>query len=200
MAYLTEPLKEHPSTYIVQDRDNLDEMARLEIQDKMLNIGMGGVLPKLADPTSLRRVLDVGCGTGGWLLEVARTYPMIERLVGADISGKVLAHARETASAQQISHRVEFQTMDALRTLNFPSSSFDLVNQRLGTSWLRTWEWPKIFAEYQRVCRPSGIIRITEGNIVIENNSPALTKLNNVALEAVYHSGRLFTAHVHFWW
>ena len=95
MSYTTEPLKEHPSTYFVQDRENVDEMTRLEIQDKMLNIGMGGVLPELADPSILRRVLDVGCGTGGWLMEVACTYPMIERLVGADISGKVLAHARQ---------------------------------------------------------------------------------------------------------
>jgi ubiquinone/menaquinone biosynthesis C-methylase UbiE len=194
MSYLTEKLQEHPSTYIVQDRDNQDEMTRLQIQDKMLTTGMGGVLPELSDPNVLRRVLDVGCGTGGWLLETALTYPMIERLVGADISGKVLAYARKEAATQQLDHRVEFQTMDALRVLNFPSSSFDLVNQRLGASWLRTWEWPKILAEYRRVCRSSGIIRITEGNVVIENNSPALTKLNSIALEAVYRSGRLFEA------
>ena len=77
MSDLTEPLKEHESTYFVQDRSILDEMKRLDIQDKMLNIQMGGVLPELADPTTLRRVLDVGCGTGYWLMETARAYPTI---------------------------------------------------------------------------------------------------------------------------
>jgi len=32
--------------------------------------------------------------------------------------------------------RVEFLPMDALRILDFPESSFDLVNQRLGVSWV----------------------------------------------------------------
>jgi trans-aconitate methyltransferase len=56
-------------------------MARQDIQDKMLTTGMGGVLPELAgrvDYSCLQRVLDVGCGTGGWLMETARTYPTIE--------------------------------------------------------------------------------------------------------------------------
>jgi hypothetical protein len=81
----TEPLREHSSTYIVQDRSNLEEMTRLEIQDKMLTTAMGGVLPELVDPGSLQRVLDVGCGTGGWLMETARTYPTIEKKAHARV-------------------------------------------------------------------------------------------------------------------
>src|SRR5215472_12687303 len=133
----TEPRREPSSAYFVQDRGNLEEMARLETQDKMLNIGMGGVLPELADPTQLRRVLDVGCGTGGWLLETARTYPTIEQLVGGDICSKMIAYARARAKDQHLDGRVEFLTMDALRILEFPAASFDLVNQRFGASWLR---------------------------------------------------------------
>jgi ubiquinone/menaquinone biosynthesis C-methylase UbiE len=166
-------------------------MNRLEIQDKMLTTGMGGVLPELTDHSRLRRVLDVGCGTGDWLLETARTYPTIQRLVGADISDKMIEHARAQAKAQQLDGRVEFQTMDALRILEFPPASFDLVNQRFGASWLRTWEWTKILVEYQRVCRPGGIIRITECDN-IESNSPALTKLANISRETYYRSGRFF--------
>src|SRR5579859_4903849 len=174
MPYPTEPLREQESTYLVQDRDNQEEMIRLDLQDKMLNTGMGGVLPELVDHAHLRRVLDVGCGTGSWLMETARTYPTIERLVGVDISDKMLAFARAQAQEQQVEKKVEFRTMDALRILDFPAQSFDLVNQRFGTSWLRMWEWKKILMEYQRVARPGGIVRITEYKIV-ESNSPALT-------------------------
>jgi ubiquinone/menaquinone biosynthesis C-methylase UbiE len=190
MSYLTEPQREQPGTYIVQK----EEMTRLEIQDKMLTTGMGGALPELDDHSQLQRILDVGCGTGNWLMETARTYPTIEKLVGVDISGQTLAYARAQSENLTLDGRVEFQLMDALRMLEFPTASFDLVNQRLGASWLRSWEWRKVLWEYHRVTRPSGIIRITETNVLIESNSPALTKLNNIALEAYSHSGRLFTA------
>jgi ubiquinone/menaquinone biosynthesis C-methylase UbiE len=189
----TEPQREYASTYFVQNRGSSEEMTRLEIQDTMLTTGMGGVLEDVAEPSQLRRVLDVGCGTGGWLLEVARRYPTIEKLVGADISNKMVAYAREKATAEGLGERVQFRVMDALRILEFPNASFDLVNQRLGVSWLRTWDWSKLLLEYQRVARPKGIIRITEG-IGAETNSPALAKLNNLALEAFHRSGHLFAA------
>jgi ubiquinone/menaquinone biosynthesis C-methylase UbiE len=192
MSGFTEELREHPSTYFVSDRSNRQEMERLDIQDKMVTAEMGGLLPELADPSCLRRVLDVGCGTGGWLMEVASTYPTIEKLVGADISDKILAYARAKAESLGLAGRVQFQTMDALRILEFRSSSFDLVNQRLAASWLRTWEWRKILLEYQRVTRPGGIVRITEANVV-ESNSPALTKLWSIFLETFFRSGHHFT-------
>jgi len=194
MTLPDEEQREHPSTYFVEDRSNVDEMARLALQDKMLTTGMGGVLPEVPDPTVLRRVLDVGCGTGGWLTDLAFTYPTIGRLVGADISSKMLEYARVQAHTQGLIGRVQFYTMDALRLLEFQEASFDLVNQRLGASWLRRWEWTKILIEYQRVCRPGGIIRITEMDALIESNSPAFTKINRISLEVAYRSGRLFAA------
>lgn len=183
---------EQSSTYFVQDRSNQEEMARLEIQDKMITAGMGGVLPELDNPASLRQVLDVGCGAGCWLMETATTYQEIEKLVGVDISGKMVAYANIRAEERHLSDRVEFQVMDALRLLEFPDATFDLINHRFGNSWLRTWDWKKIFLEYLRVTRPGGIIRITESQVV-ESNTPALTKLFTIFLEAFYHAGRYFT-------
>ena len=192
MPDMTEELREHPSTYFVSDRSNRQEMERLDIQDKMVTVEMGGVLPELAEPSRVRRVLDVGCGTGGWLMETAGIYPTIEKLVGVDVSCKILAYARTKAESLGLDGRVRFQAMDALRVLEFPASSFDLVNQRLAASWLRTWEWKKILFEYHRVTQSGGVVRITEANIV-ESNSPALTKLWGIFLEAFFRSGHYFT-------
>jgi ubiquinone/menaquinone biosynthesis C-methylase UbiE len=193
MSHPPEKLRERPSTYVLQDQSKQEEIARLEIQDKMLTLGMGGVLPELADPTLLRRVLDVGCGTGGWLIETAKRYPTIEKLVGVDISKTMIQHARQEATAALLDERVLFQTMDALGMLDFQTSYFDLVNQRLGLSWLRTWDWQKVLMQYARMTRPGGIIRITEANLLCENNSPALTQLITIVIEALHHSGHLFT-------
>jgi ubiquinone/menaquinone biosynthesis C-methylase UbiE len=189
----TDPRREHPSTYFVQDRSNEEELTRLQIQDQMLTAGMGGVLPEQPDPAIFQRVLDVGCGTGGWLIEAAKTYPAMSLLVGADVSSRMIEYARTQAEAQQVSDRVQFSTMDALRMLEFPTNYFDLVNQRIGASYLRTLDWPKLLQEYQRVTRPGGVIRVTEGKIIFESTSPALTRLSEMVLDALYQAGHLFT-------
>ncbi|HJT59846.1 MAG TPA: class I SAM-dependent methyltransferase, partial [Ktedonobacteraceae bacterium] len=163
MSTSNPPFREHSSTYFVQG-SNEEEMSRLQIQGQMITAGMGGVLPEQPDPTRLQRVLDVGCGTGDWLIEVARTYPSIPVLVGIDVNSNMVQYARTQAATQHVEGRVQFHIMDALRMLEFPSASFDLVNQRLGMSYLRTWDWPKLLGEYRRVTRPGGVIRITECN------------------------------------
>lgn len=192
MSTPIDPRREHPSTYFVQDRSNEEELTRLHAQDQMLTAGMGGVLSEQRDPTIFQRVLDVGCGTGDWLIETAKTYPTISLLVGVDISKKMLEYARAQAEVQQVSDRVQFRTMDALRMLEFPSGYFDLVNERLGASFLRKWDWPKLLSEFQRVTRPGGVIRVTECDLT-ENNSPALTCLYDLFLQAMYNAGNFFT-------
>jgi ubiquinone/menaquinone biosynthesis C-methylase UbiE len=193
MSSQTDPRREHPSTYFVQDRSNEEELARLRLQDQMTTVSMGGVLPEQPDPAIFQRVLDVGCGTGNWLIEAAKTYPGMSLLVGVDISSKMVEYAQAQAEAQGVSDRVQFRTMDALRMLEFPTDFFDLLNQRFGTSFLRKWDWPKLLSEYRRVTRPDGVIRITEGDMAMESPSPALTRLFEIMLYAFYQAGHLFT-------
>jgi ubiquinone/menaquinone biosynthesis C-methylase UbiE len=193
MSTPTNPRREHPSTYFVQDRSNEEELSRLQTQDQMVTTSMGGVLPEQPDPTIFQRVLDVGCGTGGWLIEAAKTYSTMSLLVGVDVSGRMTEYAQAQAEAQQVSDRVQFRTMDALLMLEFPIDYFDLVNQRFGASYLRTWDWPKLLQEFQRVTRPGGVIRVTESNLITESSSSALKRLNQVFIEAFYRAGHLFT-------
>ncbi len=193
MSTPTDPRREQPSTYFVQDRSNEEELNRLRLQDQQVTAGMGGVLPEQADPASFQRVLDVGCGTGDWLIEAAKTYQGMSLLAGVDISSKIVEYAQAQAEAQGVSDRVQFRTMDALRMLEFPTDFFDLVNQRFGASFLRKWDWPKLLQEYQRVSRPGGVIRVTEGDMAMESPSPALTRLFEIALDAFHQAGHHFT-------
>ncbi len=193
MSTPTDPRREHPSTYFVQNRSDEEELTRVMIQDQLVTANMGGVLPEQPDPAIFQCVLDVGCGTGGWLMEAAKTYPAMSLLMGVDVSGRMVEYARAQAEAQQISDRVEFCAMDALRMLEFPTDYFDLVNQRFGVSYLRTCDWPKLLHEFQRVTRPGGVVRVTEGNFIVQSPSPALTRLFELALDAVYRAGHYFT-------
>jgi ubiquinone/menaquinone biosynthesis C-methylase UbiE len=184
-------VRELPSTYFVQDRKNKHELTRLTIQDRMLTAAMGGVLPEQPDTTVFRRVLDIGCGTGGWLIEAAKTYPAMS-CVGIDISQRMIMYAQTQAEDHQVDDRVEFYGMDALEKLSFPDTSFDLVNLRLGISFLRTWDWRKMLGEMLRVTCPGGVVRVTDGGPVFQSNSPALTQLCEMALCAFFRAGHLF--------
>ncbi len=184
--------QDNPSQYFVEDRSNDAEMIRQMIQDRTITEGMGGPLAEQPDPASLHRVLDVGCGPGGWLLETARLYPHME-LVGIDISWRMIEYARAEAQARRLTDGVEFLVMDALRPLDFPDASFDLVNMRFGTSFLLVKDWPRLLHELLRVTRPGGIIRITEYGSS-QNNSPALTRLNEMFLCALHRAGHIPTS------
>jgi ubiquinone/menaquinone biosynthesis C-methylase UbiE len=185
--------RELQHTYIVQDRSNSEELARLQLQDKLVTAAMGGALPEQPDPSIFRRLLDVGCGPGGWLIEAAKSYANLSLLVGIDANSKMVAYAREQAQIAGVSDRVEFHVMDALQMLEFPHNYFDLVNHRSAASWLRTWDWPRLLHEYLRVCRAGGIIRVTEANFIKESSSPALNQLTDLALQALHNAGHYFT-------
>jgi len=178
---------------MVQDRKNKKELTRLNMQDQMVTAGMGGVLAEQADPTVFHCVLDVGCGTGGWIMEAAQTYPEMS-LVGIDISQRMIKYARAQAEAHQVNDRVEFHVMDALSVLNFPAASFDLVNLRFSLSFLRTWDWPKLLDELLRVTCLGGVVRVTDTEAVHQSNSSALTRLGETLQCAFFRAGHLFTA------
>src|SRR5260370_22344969 len=122
-----DPRRQYPSTYFV-DRSNQDEMTRLIVQDRLITTAMGGVLPEQPDPTNFPRMLDVGCGTGGWLIEAAKTYPTMTRLVGIDVNTLLIEYAREPAQRAQVDDRVGFQFMDSVLILALPINYFNLTN------------------------------------------------------------------------
>ena len=186
-----QPKEEHPSTYFVQDRQSEQEFARVTVQDRMVTALMGGVLPEQNDPSRFHRVLDVGCGSGNWVIEAAQAHPEMT-LIGIDISQRMVHHAREQAITQHVDERVEFHVQDALRMLEFPHAYFDLVNLRFGVSFMRTWDWPKLLNEMRRVTRPGGVMRLTDNEIVHESNSPALTRFFEVIRCALFRAGHLF--------
>lgn len=182
---------EYSSTYFVFDRNSKEELRRLTIQDQMITTEMGGVLPEQLNPADFHRMLDIGCGTGGWLIEAAKAYPEME-LIGIDVSRPMIQYARAQAQAQQVSERIEFAIMDALLILELPANFFDLVNMRLGISFLRTWEWHKLVSEMLRVSRPDGVIRVTECENGVWSSSQALMRIFEMSACAMYRSGHLF--------
>ena len=183
--------KELANTYFVQARESRDELQRLIIQDRVTTTMMGGPFPEQDEPARFQRVLDIGCGSGGWIMEAAQMYPHIS-LFGTDISRRMIEYAREQVASQGFSGRVEFLVMDALRMLEFPSGFFDLVNLRLGSSWVRKWDWPKLLLEMLRVTRSGGVIRLTDIEVTHPTSSEAHQQLCQMLISAFFRAGYFF--------
>lgn len=142
------------------DAESSAEMARLMRQERLVTSGMKGVFPEDIDLNGVQRVLDLACGPGGWALEVAYKYSDME-IVGVDISERMIAYANAQAKVQRRSN-AHFQVMNILQPLDFPADSFDLVNARFISSFMKREQWPVFFKECLRVLRPGGIVRLTE--------------------------------------
>jgi ubiquinone/menaquinone biosynthesis C-methylase UbiE len=100
--------------------------------------------------------------------------------------------ARAEAEAQQVQERVEFRLMDALRLFESSADVFDLTNMRFALSFLRTWDWPQVLRELQRVTRPGGIIRVTDADLPDQSSSPALLRLFRLLAQAYSQAGKYF--------
>src|SRR5205807_5280187 len=158
------------NTYFI-DAESGAETARLLNQDRLITSHMGGIFPARFDLSNVKDVLDIGCGPGGWVLDVAFAYPEMN-VVGIDISQTTIEYARAQAKVQLLDN-VSFKVMDATRPLAFPDNSFDFINARFIFAFMPTSAWPKLLQECIRLTRPGGTIRLTEFDVYGVTNSPA---------------------------
>lgn len=77
-----------------------------------------------------RRVIDVGCGCGATSLEAAKRVGREGRVLGLDISGPMLARARERAAGEGLSN-TEFVQGDA-QVYGLEAGAYDAVVSRFG--------------------------------------------------------------------
>jgi 2-polyprenyl-3-methyl-5-hydroxy-6-metoxy-1,4-benzoquinol methylase len=111
-------------------------------------------------------VLDAGCGRGGALIELAKTYPN-SRFVGYDLCADAIEHAQETAQAAGLAN-VRFETrdmtgFDEAARYDF-ITSFDAVHDQKDPQYL-------LHGLY-RALRPGGVYLMQDigGSARLENN------------------------------
>jgi SAM-dependent methyltransferase len=120
------------------------------------------------------RVLDLGCGTGDDVQELARLVGPSGRVVGIDRSETIIAEARERVRGTPLS--VEFQVADAY-ALPFPDASFDVCRADRVFHHL---EHPRqAFGELLRVTRSGGRVLLFDPDFetaIVDAPDRALTR------------------------
>jgi SAM-dependent methyltransferase len=190
MAYTSILPTKMNHTYIL-DPEHPTEMVRLMVQDRFLTLGMGGLFPERDSMKHIQSILDVGCGSGGWVLDVAHVYPEAS-VVGIDISREMIDYNRAQAMVQRMDN-VKFLVMDALQPLKFETGTFDLVNIRFAVAFVPRAQWGLLLSNCLRVLRPGGILRLTEAEIAGLTNSPAVEKMHSWAALALHTKGYGFS-------
>ncbi len=123
-----------------------------------------------ADPRPTDTVLDVATGTGFTALAFA---PLVESVVGLDVSSGMLEQARRQAGERGISNAV-FQE-GAAEALPFSDGHFDVVTCRLAPHHFLNI--PKFLVETARVLKPEGRLALVDTSI--PKDSPEAAEWQN---------------------
>jgi SAM-dependent methyltransferase len=144
-------------------------------------------------PTETRQiadVLEIGCGSGAWTLEVAQLYPTMH-IVGIDPNHALINQAQSTAERLQLGN-VSHLPADVMGKFPCADASFDLISAQFLSKHLLKDAWPQLLQECLRVLRPGGWLRLTEYDVGI-STSRSQEELTNLFLRAMYLTGKSFS-------
>jgi ubiquinone/menaquinone biosynthesis C-methylase UbiE len=141
-----------------------DEVAARAAYLELLGVGPG------------QRVLEVGCGTGAVLRDVARRVVPNGRVVGLDPNRTFLAVAAEIAEREGLASLMEWREGDALR-LPFPNGSFDVALSVTTLGHVPNGE--RAITEMVRVVQPGGRVGVhdrDDDSFIVSHPDRALTR------------------------
>ncbi|KAF8973505.1 S-adenosyl-L-methionine-dependent methyltransferase [Flammula alnicola] len=123
------------------------------------------------------RALDLGCGTGNWVIDAAKAWPECE-LVGFDL---VDVQIPLRILHPSIASRIEWKHGNFLTTkLPFDDDEFDHVHIQSIATGVPENKWGVLLEEVCRVLRPGGSVEVIEDDIIF----PTLPRWFTQALRA----------------
>ncbi|RKK95741.1 hypothetical protein BFJ71_g8207 [Fusarium oxysporum] len=135
----------------------------------------------------LKRVLDVGTGTGIWAIDFADEHPDAE-VIGTDLS---------PIQPRWVPPNVKFELEDATKDWTRPENHFDLVHVRFLIGAIS--DWVALFKEASHCCKPGGFVESGEINPTSYSYNGtiddvgALQTWNRLVIESGKGFGRSFT-------
>lgn len=168
-----------PSLYMLPQ--DIQELNRLDFQHYLLRYALkANFLAPVEHPLS---ILDVGCGSGRWVSEIAKTFPQT-RVIGID---KHLPPASTSSIA--FPANCTFQQQNILEGVSFRNGAFDFVHQRLLLHGIPAVRWPFVLQELIRVTRRAGWIEIVDVDLISHSLGPQTARLATTIEQMKRQSG-----------
>jgi len=135
----------------------LDLQAEVGITKHVGGFAATDELLALCHIENAREVLNVGCGIGVGVAYIARKFGC--RVVGVDISNKMIEWSRLRAREEKVEDKVEFRVADVLE-LPFEADRFDAVIVESVLAFVE--DKPRAIRECIRVTKPGGYVGLNE--------------------------------------
>lgn len=175
-------------------RINGADYARLNKQNDMIN-PIIGLFHEDHAPHDGSLILDVACGPGGWIRDVARLYPNV-RLIGIDNNKLAIKYAKEHEATKHNQH-VAFEIADITERFNCHSNIFDFIYLRFLVDAVPKTKWVEILLECFRVLKPGGCIRLVESEAgwIPSSAESKMAQSMDLLLEALWTYEKSFSRH-----
>jgi ubiquinone/menaquinone biosynthesis C-methylase UbiE len=172
------------------DFESATEVARLLLQDRIMSetIGTTTVFSSF-QKRNFRRILDIGCGPGGWAIEMARQNPK-SKVIGIDNSPTMITYASNLAIQHGLKN-CQFVQIDALKPLEF-AELFDLVQICTMGTVIPKVMWSTLLEECYRIMQPGGTLQLIEGEGVL-TDSTSLETYSRFCAQFLSHRGYGFS-------
>lgn len=150
--------------------------------DGYLSPGGPEEVDRVLDGTGLsgRTVLDIGCGSGGITIDLARRHGA-GRVVGIDVEAPVCDHARERVARAGLSDRVEIRLVEP-GPLPFADGLFDIVFSK--DSIVHIADKETLCTDVFRVLRPGGWF-VASDWLIAHDGEPSPAMAAYIAAEAL---------------
>ncbi|KAJ3932321.1 MAG: hypothetical protein NXY57DRAFT_894439 [Lentinula lateritia] len=109
------------------------------------------------------KVLDIGCGTGSWILDCARIWRTCH-FVGMDLVP--LQPDLQQVGSSDLAQRVTWIQGNFLENLPFPNEEFDFVHIKRISLGVPEDKWDSLFEEILRVMKPGAAFEMIEEDLM----------------------------------
>ncbi|RUS29500.1 S-adenosyl-L-methionine-dependent methyltransferase, partial [Jimgerdemannia flammicorona] len=116
------------------------------------------------------KVLDVGCGTGCWTMDMANDFPD-SHFVGVDVT--------DLFPKDGLKSNCTFAKANTLEGLPFEDGTFDYTFQRFMFLAFTPADWAKVISELVRVTKSGGWVELVESDCNLQETPPSYLEFQN---------------------